>query len=592
MAGLESGKVIAGKYRLLHPISEGGMGAIWRAHHTQLEAPVAIKLVHASLLDKEGTLARFEREAKASARIRSPYVVHINDHGIDEESGMPFIVMELLEGEDLQRRLRRVGRLAPDHALSILEKVCKGLARAHELGIVHRDLKPANVFLCDPDDETVKILDFGIAKEIGADKIVGGDTTTPGQVLGTPHYMSPEQARGQLLTPASDVWSLSVIAYRTLVGQRPFHAHEYGDLVVKICSDPVTKPSALNPDLGPAIDAFFERAFDRTSGRRFGSADAFLTAFERATLDATVPRSSMTPPAPGAGGGLVAERADAAARRVVRAPQGGEPEESSKRGVVLGVGVIIAGAIVLVVARRPGDFDMGAIIPAFEDAAKELDEAIHGKPVPSGVLPSEATPEQKEAAAARARDDAWMTLYQQVQTNDVPLAVATLEGILEEHGWEPARRPTVVALAGKALGRPDRTHDRMVALLRQKMGPHGPDVLFELVVTQGDTRAGQVAAEMLDDAELRAKGSADLKLAHRLRGAARCAKKGLLIAGKADVGPSTLRQIEADMAACSPKQPCCMRGDASVKAIVEDVRARESAVDEPPDAGAPDAATE
>lgn len=561
------------------------MGAIWRAQHTQLEAPVAIKLVLSSLLDKEGTLVRFEREAKASARIRSPYVVHINDHGVDEASGMPFIVMELLEGEDLQRRLRRVGRLSPEQTLTMLEKVCKGLARAHELGIVHRDLKPANIFLCDPDDETVKILDFGIAKEIGSQKIVG-DTTTPGQVLGTPHYMSPEQARGQPLTPASDIWALSVIAYRTLVGQRPFHAREYGDLVVKICGDPVTKPSELNPALGPAIDAFFERAFDRTLGRRFESADAFLAAFERAVLDATTPRSSTVPATPAAG--LMADRADAAARRVVRAPPGAEPEEPSKRGVVLGVGVILAGAIVLVVARRPGDFNLGAIVPAFEDAAKELDEAIHGKPVPSGVLPSDATPEQRAAAAERAREDAWRTLYQQVQTNDVPLAIATLEGILEEHGWHEGRRRTVVALAGKALGRPDQAHDRMVALVTQQMGPHGPDVLFELAVSQGDTRAGKVAAEMLEDPELRAKGTADLRLAHRVRSAARCAKKGLLLAGKAEAGPSTLRQIEADMRACSPKEPCCMKGDTGVTVVLDGIRERERE-GSLPDAGPSDA---
>ena len=146
----------------------------------------------------------------------------------------------------------------------------------------------------------------------------------------------------------------------------------------------------------------------------------------------------------------------------------------------------------------------------------------------------------------------------------------------------------MVALAAKALGRPDQTHDRMVALVRQKMGTHGPDVLFELVVTQGDTRAGQVAAEMLGDAELLAKGTADLRLAHRVRGAALCAKKGLLLAGRADAGPSTLRQIEADMA-CSPKQPCCLRGDAGIKAMVDDLRAREPAVDEPSDTSLPDA---
>jgi len=582
MAGLQPGTMIAGKYRLLKPMSEGGMGAVWRAQHEQLEAPVAIKLVLPDLLKKVGTVERFEREAKASARIRSPYVVHINDHGIDEATGMPFIVMELLDGEDLQHRLRRVGRLPPDQAVAICEKVSKGLARAHELGIVHRDLKPANIFLCEPDDEMVKILDFGIAKEVGQRKIVRGETTTTGQVLGTPHYMSPEQARGKPLTVASDLWSLAVIMFRTLVGQRPFDALEYGDLVVKICSEPVPKASELNPALGPAVDAFFERAFDRSPGGRFESPQDFMAAFERAVQDASEPRSSAPSPEPA----IRRERpsqpttsglGDLPVRRVIRGPAiGSTPEErSSKRVVILGMGVIVAGAIVLVVARRPGDFRLGAIVPAFEEAARKIDEMVNGKPPPAGVLPADATPEQKAAAAERAREDAWSRLYQQLKTGEIPLAVASFEEIMADYGWDETRRKTIVELTAKALGRPDEIDARMRSLLTDEMGSHGPDVLYDVMVAHGDTVAGKVAAQMLADDAILGEGSPDLRLAYRLRTAPACSRRGLLLAAKADAGATTLREVRAEMKACSATSRCCLAGDAAVKAITEEIAARD-----------------
>ena len=175
MTDIQPGTVVAERYRLVRPLERGGMGAVWLADHLQLEAPVAVKFMMLSVAQQAGMQARFEREAKAAAQIRSPYVVHIYDHGIDD--GTPFIVMEFLEGEDLRRRTRGKRMLAPSEAVRICEEVCKGLGRAHELGIVHRDLKPANIFLAAPD-AMVKILDFGIAKETGKRRVVDGETTT------------------------------------------------------------------------------------------------------------------------------------------------------------------------------------------------------------------------------------------------------------------------------------------------------------------------------------------------------------------------------------------------------------------------------
>jgi len=159
---LREGTVIAGKYRLERPLARGGMGAVWVARHLQLDEQVAVKFMDISLPSAADARVRFEREAKSAARIRSPHVVQILDHGVDGE--IPYIVMELLEGEHLGTRLKREGRLSLAAAAAITEQVTKALHRAHKAGIIHRDLKPANVFLArvDDDDEIVKILDFGI----------------------------------------------------------------------------------------------------------------------------------------------------------------------------------------------------------------------------------------------------------------------------------------------------------------------------------------------------------------------------------------------------------------------------------------------
>ena len=235
-----------------------------------------------SVAEQSGMKARFEREAKAAAQIRSPYVVHIYDHGID--SGTPFIVMEYLEGEDLRQRIRGKRTLAPSEAVRVCDEICKGLGRAHQLGIVHRDLKPANIFLAAPD-AMVKILDFGIAKETGKRRVVDGETTTTGQVLGSPHYMSPEHARGLPVDGRSDLWSIAVILYRAMTGERPFDGHDIGDLIVRICTDPVPRASSLQPELGATVDAFFEKAFQRDPAQRFQDAAAFAGAFREAFAD-------------------------------------------------------------------------------------------------------------------------------------------------------------------------------------------------------------------------------------------------------------------------------------------------------------------
>ena len=263
-------QVIAGRYRLLEPIGEGGMGCVWRARHLVLGSPVAIKLVRPSLAERPGMRDRFLREAKAAALLRGVHVVQILDHGVD--GGAPFIAMEYLEGESLAARLSREGKLSPAATALVMTGVARALGRAHKMGIVHRDLKPDNIFLArDEAGEIVKVLDFGIAKVLGPVALDSQErrSTETGTMLGTPCYMSPEQARGRKeMDTRSDLWSFAVIAFECLTGRRPFDAAALGELMMQICSEPIPKPSSIAP-VPRGFDAWFERATQRDPAARF-----------------------------------------------------------------------------------------------------------------------------------------------------------------------------------------------------------------------------------------------------------------------------------------------------------------------------------
>jgi eukaryotic-like serine/threonine-protein kinase len=269
MISLDVGRVIAGKYRLERPLAQGGMGALWVARHLQLDTDVAVKLMASAYSDSVEARTRFEREAKACAQLRSPHVVQVHDYGVEEET--PFLVMELLEGEDLGALIRRRGRLTVTEAVRVLVPVCKALRRAHEAGVVHRDIKPSNIFLARTgDDETVKVLDFGVAKVKAAPG--SGAGTRAGVLLGSPNYMSPEQVRSKGVDHRSDLWSVGVVFFQAVTGQLPFPGEEVGDVLVEICTDDIPVPSQLVADLDPAVDALIARAMMRDMSQRFQSA--------------------------------------------------------------------------------------------------------------------------------------------------------------------------------------------------------------------------------------------------------------------------------------------------------------------------------
>ena len=268
---------IGGKYSLERELARGGMGAIWVALDTKLRRRVALKLMSPDHLGSAISRERFEREAMAIAQLQNPHVIQVYDYGIDDRS--PYIVMELLDGEDLESRLRKRGRLSLAAVSAIVTQAARGLGAAHGVGIIHRDLKPANIFIVPGESgENVKILDFGVAAGMTGQEL-GVDVTRTGALVGTPAYMSPEQARGRQVDTRSDVWSLAVVAYRALTGQLPFVGAALGEILVEICTATPLTPSTLVNELSSDVDRFFEQALAKDPQNRFQSVSEMAAAF-------------------------------------------------------------------------------------------------------------------------------------------------------------------------------------------------------------------------------------------------------------------------------------------------------------------------
>jgi serine/threonine protein kinase len=268
-----AGTILGGKYRLISEIGRGGMGSVWRAEHLAWEAPVALKIMNRDITARPEAVARFEREVRLAAGLRSPHVVQVLDHGLDEATRTPYIAMELLEGESLARRLKRLGSLSPAETFRVFSQLVRALTRAHAAGIVHRDLKPDNVFIVRNEEESLtKVLDFGVAKWTAPDISESG-LTRPGSVVGTPYYMSPEQIQGSReIDHRADLWALAAIACECLTGRRPFEARDFAQLAVMLLGNQGRSlPSSLGPVPG-GFDAWFLRATDPDISRRFQTA--------------------------------------------------------------------------------------------------------------------------------------------------------------------------------------------------------------------------------------------------------------------------------------------------------------------------------
>ncbi|MFS8071483.1 MAG: serine/threonine-protein kinase, partial [Byssovorax sp.] len=231
---LTPGQIYADKYRIVRLLGEGAMGAVYEAENTRIHRRVAIKLLHPQIAKKADTLLRFEREAQAAGRIGSQHIVEVLDLG-ELPDGSRFMVLEYLDGTTLDQRIRSRGRLTPEEATPIVCQLLEGLGAAHRAEIIHRDLKPANVYLCPRRSgaDFVKILDFGVSKfNVLNDEM---SMTSTGAVLGTPYYMSPEQAKGSRQIDArSDLYAVGVILYECITGQVPFSAETFNELIFRI----------------------------------------------------------------------------------------------------------------------------------------------------------------------------------------------------------------------------------------------------------------------------------------------------------------------------------------------------------------------
>lgn len=261
------------------------MGSVYLVQHLKTDEELALKVLHSTIVTDQVALERFQREARTPARIGSDHVVRVVDADVAPElGGVPFMVMELLQGCDLDQLLERRGTLPPVEVVSFLRQAARALDKAHAMGIVHRDLKPENLFLTTREDGSlfIKVLDFGIAKISGAagDLARHGSVTTTGQIFGTPLYMSPEQAKAESakISPQTDVWALGLIAHKLLTGRDVWTAETLTHLIAQIAYEPMPVPSTRGAAFGPAYDAWFARCCAREAQARYGSAGEAVAA--------------------------------------------------------------------------------------------------------------------------------------------------------------------------------------------------------------------------------------------------------------------------------------------------------------------------
>ena len=395
--------VVANRFRLLLLIGKGGMGSVWRAFDENLGTDCAIKFIEGDLAKRPEAQTRFKREAQAAAQLRSPNIVQIFDHNVWE--GVPYCAMEFLEGEDLGKRLTRLKKIPHADLAYVMTEACRGLQKAHEKGIIHRDLKPDNIFLVKDDDrEIVKVLDFGIAKLTDGGMDVSSGTKT-GALLGTPQYMSPEQAQGtKAIDARSDLWSLAIIAYECITGELPLDSKALGDLLVKIIVTPMPVPSQIDPSVPPGFDAWFAKATSRDPQGRYQTARAFSDALAGslgvaapmggrvASLAGLAGESGAYPPGPGSQGSiLVGAASEGVLRPISVTMSGGEMAAGLPRkrspGVLVGAAVLAAlvmsAAVIGILSLRPKS--TAAVSPAVADSAKAVAAETVSVPVIPGV---------------------------------------------------------------------------------------------------------------------------------------------------------------------------------------------------------------
>jgi eukaryotic-like serine/threonine-protein kinase len=268
---VREGDVLAGKYRVERVLGSGGMGIVVAARHLRLDERVAIKFLHPDALPNAEAVARFEREARAAAKIKSEHVARVSDVGT-LDNGCPYMIMEYLEGEDLAQWVQQRGPLAIEQAVEFILQACEAMAEAHSLGIVHRDLKPANLFCIRRTDGllSIKVLDFGISKVTGFGP--GLDMTHADAVMGSPLYMSPEQmVSARSVDARTDIWSLGVILYELMSGKGPFRGENLPEVCMSIASQRTPPLRATRPETPANLDAVIAKCLQKDRKNRYSN---------------------------------------------------------------------------------------------------------------------------------------------------------------------------------------------------------------------------------------------------------------------------------------------------------------------------------
>ena len=419
----EPGAIVAGKYEIVEVVGKGGMGVVFEAIHKRLQQRVAIKMLYPHVRADPDSVERFEREARAAGQLLSPNIARILD--VETNTELPYIVMEFLEGNDLDDEIEKFGQLPITTAVDYILQACAGMREAHALGIIHRDLKPANLFLCQtPDGPTVKILDFGISKittEVDA-RLTAAMTT-----MGSPIYMSPEQLReARHVDQRADIWGLGVILYELIAGRPPFD----GSVTVVTASIIADKPPALSSlcqSATPALDAVLMKALEKDPDKRWRDAEELAEALVpfaspeavkrlRASLmqPTPTPRSFRRPNVPSADDDPAATMArpsalppvtdtrhSFSASELARAIR---PRSKWRSRLIVAAGVLVPIAVVVAVAVRgnatPAPVAASAAVTAVDAAEPSAAPATIAAPIKAGEGEPTASPNVVAAPAA------------------------------------------------------------------------------------------------------------------------------------------------------------------------------------------------
>jgi serine/threonine-protein kinase len=409
------GEILLGKYRVEEVIGVGGMGRVVKASHLYLQQPVAIKILLPEMADSQSTVARFLREAQSTVRLRSEHIARVMDVGTMPD-GCPFMVMEFLEGHDLNQILRHHGPQLPQAVVDLMLQVCEGMAEAHAMGIIHRDIKPSNFFITRRPDGSnlLKILDFGISKTPAEMSELTGAQT----VIGTPTYMAPEQMVSARSTdPRSDIWSIGVVMYQLLAGRPPFEAETYAQLVLKVGTAP---PAPLHVALPPGLQDIVFRCLEKDPNRRIqsvGELARMLAPYasdpmsaqqsaERATRILTSPKGGQGYPLGGSAGGLAMTPPQLTPKSWSKTGgsslSGGAGQLKTGTKVVrTGRGLVIAGVAALVIVAGVGGFFIaGALKGSNNVSAAKSSEPAETKQEMKVTTPESAKVDAVSGAAA------------------------------------------------------------------------------------------------------------------------------------------------------------------------------------------------